>query len=91
MRTIDETENDLLGIKLNAILMASATHEISNVSHVLLRRGNSELAHYDVRDMRRAIDRLAALVADIDQRCVAVEKDIPSPHRPEYAREMEVV
>ena len=89
MRAKDETQNDIMGIKLHAIAMSHDTHEIAAIAHMLLH-GRPNLVHYDITDMRRWIDRLKVTIGDMDQRMSAVEKDMPTPHRPEYARQMEV-
>ena len=85
----NEIDHNLIGIKLDAIMVGNDTHEIAAVAHMMVH-GKSSLPHYDIADLRRAIDRLKVTVADIDQRMSAVEKDMPAPHRPEYARQMEV-
>jgi len=89
IRSKDDTTRDLIGIKFNAVMIAGDTHEIAAVAHMLVH-GNSKLAHFDLNDLRRSIDRLKITVADMDSRLTAVEKDMPAPHRPEYARQMEV-
>lgn len=78
IRSQEDTTRDLIGIKFNAVMMAGDTHEIAATAHLMVH-GNSRLAHMDIKDLRRSLDRLQMTINDMDQRLTAVEKDMMAP------------
>ena len=86
MTTKDDTQHNLIGIKLSAIMIGNDTHEIAAIAHMLIH-GRPNLAHFDVKDLRRSLDKLKVTIADMDRRLEVVEN---IEWARECARQMEV-